>query len=493
MINVLGEKSNKDLVGIILSISVIFILIFLLFNIFNVSLWDDETFTLKLVRHSVNYIIQSTAKDVHPPLYYLILKSVFKGFSLLNIPFNDVILGKIVSFIPMCLLVAFSIVKLRKDFGWLTAGTFALFIITMPNLMRFGIEIRNYSWALLFVTIGFYYAYKIASNPTKKNWILLTIFTILSAYTHYFALASSGIIYLVLLVYLFNKNKSEIKNWFKSTIVLILSYLPWIFVFVGQLSSASDQTWRKPITLESIQSYIWFITSTNPNELIGTITIISITVLVTYYLLKRKKKMNFLVLGPFIPLGTVLIGIIGSFLLTPLFDMRYMLPSLGCFWLTISFMLSKTYSKKQIFVPLLIIFLVVGAVSIGTLVEDEKLNEQSVMSIYTAISEIQNNDIVIYSNIHAFWTFDEYFLRNTSNYFILEKNDPIRPSPIITMSKIKKALDKDKRVWLLGRDRDIHDFNKTLNKHGLIIEKFYDVIPSKDNQYIDSVWRIVEK
>jgi hypothetical protein len=42
----------------------------------NKSLWLDEVYTIKLSVISFKHVILTTATDVHPPLYYLILKSI---------------------------------------------------------------------------------------------------------------------------------------------------------------------------------------------------------------------------------------------------------------------------------------------------------------------------------------------------------------------------------------------------------------------------------
>ena len=42
--------------------------------IFNHNIWTDEAFTLQLLRENVKGIIDGTARDVHPPLYYLYAK-----------------------------------------------------------------------------------------------------------------------------------------------------------------------------------------------------------------------------------------------------------------------------------------------------------------------------------------------------------------------------------------------------------------------------------
>ena len=38
------------------------------------SLWNDEGNTLRLVQRSIPELLQNTARDIHPPGYYLLLK-----------------------------------------------------------------------------------------------------------------------------------------------------------------------------------------------------------------------------------------------------------------------------------------------------------------------------------------------------------------------------------------------------------------------------------
>ena len=42
---------------------------------FSYDLWVDEAFSIRMLEHSYGEMIALTAKDVHPPLYYIILKA----------------------------------------------------------------------------------------------------------------------------------------------------------------------------------------------------------------------------------------------------------------------------------------------------------------------------------------------------------------------------------------------------------------------------------
>ena len=64
-------------------------------------------------------------------------------------------------------------------------------------MLKYSTEIRMYSWGMLFVTCAFLQLAKILSDneDNRKAFCLLTVFSALAAYTHYFACASAIVIY----------------------------------------------------------------------------------------------------------------------------------------------------------------------------------------------------------------------------------------------------------------------------------------------------------
>jgi hypothetical protein len=348
-----------------------------------------------------------TSIDVHPPLYYIILKSVFELFCFLKIPFNDIHLGKMVSVIPMILLLIFSFTKIRKNFGWLSAGIFAMAMVTMPNLMFYGTNIRMYSWALLFVTLAFFYAYRITIKPNFRNWAFLSLFSLLSSYTHYFAGISSILIYLFLLIYFIFKNKKEIKFLIFSITGTILLYSPGVIVLINQINRIRtnefiSMSWIPPITVDSIFNYLWFLVSLSEDKggvQLSTFSFVGITLLfiiiscftLGFYFKKNDDK--FLPIGGVLVLiATVLTGIILSLPINKtIFMERYMFPAFGCCWLSFTLLLSKLYYKKQIFIPLLIIFLIIGVNNTVWFINHE--NENGLISDIHNIQENINDNV----------------------------------------------------------------------------------------------------
>lgn len=73
----------------------------------------DEFFTLGLIKYSIRNAITLTSYDVHPPLYYIILKIVTKVLNLLNINLNTIFILKIVTIIPGFLLTLIFLYKIN--------------------------------------------------------------------------------------------------------------------------------------------------------------------------------------------------------------------------------------------------------------------------------------------------------------------------------------------------------------------------------------------
>ena len=99
------------------------------------SVWHDEGYTAVLVENSYGGIIERTALDVHPPLYYLALKtwSFIVGDSVLALRLYSAV----------CMLAALLITWriIRKLYG-IKAGLAALACMAVgPFLIRYGQEL----------------------------------------------------------------------------------------------------------------------------------------------------------------------------------------------------------------------------------------------------------------------------------------------------------------------------------------------------------------
>lgn len=115
-----------------------------------------------------NEFLEIGIHDVHPLLYYIILR-IFFGLALFFNFENLVLISKFVSIIPIYLLLIISYTKIKNEFGLFTAAIFSLCILSMPQLMIYSVEVRMYTWSLFFNTASFIIIYELIKRPTIKK------------------------------------------------------------------------------------------------------------------------------------------------------------------------------------------------------------------------------------------------------------------------------------------------------------------------------------
>ena len=300
------------------------------FVVANPYIWQDEVFTLKLIRHPVGELVALTAVDVHPPLYYLIVKAFVTALP--GVP--AIPLAKLVSLLPYLLLWLGAGVA-----GWrrsgpvrLGAGVFALCLGGMPKLLDYGTEIRMYSWGLFFVTGGLLAAWYTARTGKVRGWVGLVIFGLLAAYTHYFACVAVAVAYLALLVWqLVRRDRRGLVRWGIAAAVTVAAYLPWLFVLLAQLRTVQGNYWIEPITLQSVQGYGTFLFGS------GSLWV-AVALVTVLWLTTCPRGADGLCVGAALlcPFWTIAVGLVASAVVRPVFVARYLVPELGCLWLGVA-------------------------------------------------------------------------------------------------------------------------------------------------------------
>ena len=219
-----------------------------LIRMFDNNFWGDEAFSILLVRESFSKIVELTAADVHPPLYYFILKSAC------HIAGHSPLVYHFVSLIPLFILLLFSVTYIRKHFGNFTASLFNLLIGLTSIALRYNVEVRMYSWCMLFLFFTMYTVLRIILTPPSAYipsirhklllWSSLFLNGILGAYTHYYVLISVALIYIFLGIHLyFCHRKNDLKNWIICVALSSVLYAPWLLVLFNNLRQISGGYW----------------------------------------------------------------------------------------------------------------------------------------------------------------------------------------------------------------------------------------------------------
>ncbi len=325
--------------------------------IFNHNVWTDEAFTMQLLRGNVAEIIEGTANDVHPPLYYLYAKifAVIFGESLL--------VQKIAAILPMTATLVFGATVVRRQFGDVSSFLFLLFLTCIPCSMEFAVQVRMYSLALLAVTVCGVYAYLIFFRGNKSDYVLFAISGVAAAYTHYFSFVSALVIAGLLFVAILIWNRKRIKTYLITGVLMIAAYLPWLPSMIHQVVSVEAGYWIAEITPETIWSYyLW----TFGLEAFAGAVILFILLLkgVSIYniikiALEKKEVDIYALLCMLIPTLTAVLGVSLSIWKTPIYRDQYIFPALGMLALFFGITLRK--AKPVILAGISAFLLLVGA------------------------------------------------------------------------------------------------------------------------------------
>ena len=163
------KMTGRDMAGFILFVFSLVMLGRSFSLCFSNDIWYDELFTVGMAEHSYGELVRFTAADVHPPLYYCIVK-LFADLCKLFAPgVGTVIPAKIVSVLPYFILLIYAVTFIRKRFGIFVGGLFLFCVTAMPQLPAYTVEVRMYGWALLFVTAAFLHGYALVWYYVNRN------------------------------------------------------------------------------------------------------------------------------------------------------------------------------------------------------------------------------------------------------------------------------------------------------------------------------------
>ena len=427
------------------------------------DIWYDELFTMEFATRPVKELISLTARDVHPPFYYMIVRFFILlcdavglvGDGPMQLQVESV--AKIVSIIPFFILIIYALTTIRKRFGMTAAGMFSFAIITMPEMPEYTTEIRMYSWALLFVTMALLHGFNLLESIMGKgskgwdipNGLMLWLSTTAAAYTHYYAAFSIGIIYGILIVWMLvyymrvARKKTDGNISLKACAMLIVaanltiaSYIPWASVVLSQVGAVKANYWIQPVGLRSFGSAVKYLFKGYfGNDIVAVVTAVLLFALVAFLfvrtvitLIREKEKKDALTVFAFMVLPlVVLVGLAASILIRPVFVNRYMLPAYGCFWLAISIMASveidRVYKRekghlfgKAAGVMLSVIVIIVGAVDFKVFIGNEEYRMVNIEKTLDELHSISSDTIIISNFEHVQGLLSYYLNKGDEQY-----------------------------------------------------------------------------
>lgn len=307
------------------SLIVLFLVIFIvvaveIFNLTTISLWHDESFSALLIKYDFGEMIARIKMDVHPPLYYILLRewSAFLGNSLFSIRLFSVF------FSVLAIISLYFLVKELFENETLAVFSSVLFALSYFQI-QYAMEARMYSLGTFLIIISSYFFSK-ALKTKKWNWWLLYAASIsLAVYTHYFTILwilAQGIFFLYIV---FKEEGLNIGKWFKNKnfqlgmaayILAALSFTPWLGTFIKQSAQVQQSYWIPPISIWSIPNTFAKMTggdvvdSANASYILIILVLIILFAVFLFSKKEQRKEKYFVLLSLFIPfLLTVILSV----------------------------------------------------------------------------------------------------------------------------------------------------------------------------------------
>lgn len=380
---------------------------------FSNNVWGDEGHTLVVSQYGWKELYYNhLVGDCHPVLYLFFVK-VYTAIVGVSIP-----AVKLLSITPMVLSMILGATLVDKYFGKERVVVPSLFILvhaTAPCFLFMSVELRVYSWALFFVTYCGLLAYEmIEEGVTKKKTLRFIMISLVGAYCHYFALVSIAMIYAYLFLVLVMKERKNLVYCVKVSMLTIVGYLPGVYVFIKQVTRVSeDGFWIETITGSTIWEYVL----TPFGEEVGIYFIIFILALIVLGMdwFDKKDRRTCYVSAAFISIFflTIMIAVVVSYLMTPVFVIRYAYPTFGLLWLGILIGLQKSgILNHKICYAGLAAILVANGLSIY-IDEYKAARDPGAAMLVDYIEEYADVDAILVSDIeHVNWILLDYYFPN---------------------------------------------------------------------------------
>ena len=544
---------GRDILGyLLLGISVV-LLGRSLMLCFSNDIWYDELFTVGMIGHSYGELVELTARDVHPPLYYMITKFFVDLCKLILPGVHAVAAAKMVSVLPYFVLLLYSVTFIRKRFGIFTGGVFLFCVVSMPQLSGYTVEVRMYSWALLFVTAAFLHGYgavqgpedeeerhhgrlsaaaygavdvpkgekaggsdrtkgmrqKISAQSQKLHGAAMACYALAAAYTQYFAAVAAVMVLLYVLFELLRRDRSRIREWILWVAAAAAGYTPWLVALYRQVTAVNANYWILPLSWRTFGGCVKFLmkpafTNDTLNVVLAVVmTGIYAAVMVRQgvFLIKSchngrengavSSRIVFMLAGPGVLAGAILFGFAASMLLRPVFVYRYMIPAMGCFWLSFAAGLHEIWPAgipeagaegrggffKMLPAAALLFVVVVGLRDYRAFMGEEEYKIRLMKETETALSSIAPGDVVIYNfdQVQAVTAYylpeetDSYLWCGTPETLI---QDIIRPfGTVEETNALRKWCEEGRTVWFFGSFNSRDDIVEAWAVEGLQIEE----------------------
>lgn len=483
----MNQKKEKILVFILFLTCLALRLVF----ISQKNLWFDEVFSWHLSLDSFYTIIVRTANDIHPPLFYFILKIWTFIFG------DSVSVMRLLSamFTSGAVFFLYPLSRRYLDIPN-TIMVLMLYIISPLNLY-YSQEVRMAGMNLFWNIGSVYYLLKLMDKShdfhrifKDKFSIKYVLFTAAAIYTHYFSffILAAEVIYII---YTYRKSAKQYIAYLLLIASVVVLYLPWVPELITHFSRG--QSWRTAQSLpEVLNEYINYSRDLNLGlyyyytnlKLVKIITVFwgMVVLAAGFGIIFKKSTKDSPVLMLFVLFITLLLaGIISLRQKIEFYRYLSILVPFITFFLIYGL---NRWNKKIIIYPLIVLLMAVNVYGIGIHFSFKFKNDDYRELIDKINSEYKQGDRIYVEPHFNGWVINYYKKQNSLNI-----TDPVKIKYGWNELQDSLSAQKPERFWLV-MDYSAVDTSEYTSKIGSITKKYkleermtYYLAPAKVELY----------
>ena len=323
------------------------------------SIWFDEAFTAYIVRFDFADIAHYTGNDMHPPLYYWLVKiwtSIFgtseAGFRSLSLVFGIAV-------------IILGFLLLKKLFGRRTAMLGVWLLALSPMLIRFGGEARMYTMVAAIALAATYVLFQAMATNRRKYWAIYGLLLAVGMLTHYFI----ALVWLSHWVWRWTKlridglrGKKLARNffdklWIQTHILAVAVFAVWLPIAIYQFSVLQAGFWIPAISAHTFTNYATNILMYLDHDkveswlaLLYFAVVVGSIVLIyrTYQTASSKKdRQNLLLIGCLAIVPPLILLLLSMPPLTSSFIDRYLMSSIVALVMLLAVAITHSRKKRQ--------------------------------------------------------------------------------------------------------------------------------------------------
>ncbi len=335
-IDFIKQHRRVDMMALFLGLAVFLFIAFS--NVSNASIWFDEAFGAYLIQFSFVEIAQFTAADVHPPVYYWLLKvwSMVFGTTELALRSMSIFFGG--------LAIIGGFFMTRKFFGRSAAWVSLLFLVLSPTLIRYSDEARMYTLACVIVMAAAWVLTKAMASRRKVWWIAYGLLVSLGMWTHYFTAVAwlAHWLWRALTMRRYPTKEARrkaffSKNWVMSHAIAVGLFLPWVPAFVIQTGTVQAGFWIGPVGAgtpgDYLANYFFYLNQSQALSWWGAAfwTVLVISMISVPKVIKRlsaAERKNYLLVTFLAWASPLILFVLSLPPLRPVFVERYLIPAI---------------------------------------------------------------------------------------------------------------------------------------------------------------------